>query len=98
MNQEANKTVKTSVGEQQIEWDDSAMRSIYANVVNVASTREEVFVLLGTHQHWHGGGGPVKVKLSERVVLNPFAAKRLSILLTSLIREYEAKYGQLQLG
>lgn len=92
------KPVETSVGDQRIEWDDSAMRSIYANVANVASTREEVFILLGTHQAWHASGGPVKVKLSDRIVLNPFAAKRLSILLSSLIREYEAKYGQLQIG
>src|SRR5260370_41943367 len=30
-----------------VNWDDSAMRTSYANVVNAASTREEVTVSLG---------------------------------------------------
>jgi hypothetical protein len=98
MNDESKPAMVSNHGDQRIEWDDSAMRSVYSNVCNVASTREEVFLLFGTHQHWHTSGGPVKVKLTDRMVLSPFAAKRLSMLLGNLIREYENKYGVLQIG
>jgi len=48
-----------------VRWDDSGMKSSYANVCNVASTREEVTLLFGTNQTWHAGMEEVSVRLSE---------------------------------
>ena len=79
-----------------IRWDDSQMRTAYANVCNVASTREEVVVLFGTNQAWKGTEEEVTVHLSDRVILSPFAAKRLQQLLSRLIGEYESRYGELK--
>jgi len=76
-----------------IKWDDSNMRSSYANVANVASTREEVVLLFGINQAWHGGQKEVTVQLTDRLILSPFAAKRLSILLSNVLREHEARFG-----
>jgi hypothetical protein len=76
-------------------WDDSKMRSTYANVCNVASTREEVVLLFGTNSAWRAGESEVKVELSDRVILSPFAAKRLSLLLGNVVARYEAKFGSL---
>lgn len=81
-----------------IKWDDSNMRSIYANVANVAGTREEIVLLFGMNQAWHSGQKEVTVQLTDRIVLSPFAAKRLSILLQNIIRDYESKYGELDIG
>jgi len=36
-----------------IRWDDSNLKSSYANVCNVASTREEVVLMFGTNQAPH---------------------------------------------
>ena len=80
-----------------IRWDDSKMRSTYANVCNVSSTREEVTLLFGTNQSWHTGQEELTVDLSDRIVLNPFAAKRLSMLLSGVIDEYEKRFGELSL-
>ena len=79
-----------------IRWDGSKMRSTYANVCNVSSTREEVTLLFGTNQNWHAGQAELTVELSDRITLNPYAAKRLSILLTNTIAEYEKLYGPLK--
>jgi hypothetical protein len=79
-----------------IVWDDSKMRTSYANVCNVIGTREEVMLLFGANQAWHGGQKEVTVLLSERIVLNPYAAKRLMQLLAQGLREYEARYGELK--
>ena len=81
-----------------IVWDDSAMRSIYANVTNVTGGREELIVLFGMNQAWQPGQKEVKVQLTERVVLSPFAAKRLAILLGKTLAEYEKRFGALELG
>ncbi len=79
-------------------WDDSDMRTTFANVVNVNSTREEVTLFFGTNQTWNAQQkGQIQVKLDERVMLSPFAAKRLAILLDSVMKEYERRYGKLDL-
>ena len=76
-----------------IKWDDSNMRSVYANVVNAAGTREEIVLLFGMNQAWHSGQKEVTVKLSDRIILSPFAAKRLATLLNNVIRDYEFRFG-----
>jgi len=82
---------------QTLRWDDSKMTSTYANVCNVSSTREEVTLLFGTNQAWHTGQPELTVQLTDRIILNPFAAKRLSLLLNNIIKEYESRFGMLQI-
>ena len=78
-----------------IRWDDSKMRSVYANVCNVSSTREEVTLLFGTNQAWRAGQKEVGIELTDRVIVSPFAAKRLSLLLSGVVAEYEKRFGTL---
>jgi len=78
-----------------VRWDDSSMKTSYANVCNVASTREEVTLLFGTNQTWHSGMDEVSVRLSDRIILSPFAAKRLAILIGNVVNEYEKRFGTL---
>ena len=87
-----------TVGQTKIVWDDSSMRSVYANVSNVAGGREEIVLLFGMNQAWHAGQSEVKVQLTDRVVLSPFAAKRLAVLLNNVVTDYEKKFGKLEIG
>lgn len=82
---------------QKVVWDDSRMNTSYSNVCNVLGSREEITLLFGANQAWHSGQKEVKVLLSDRVVLNPYAAKRLAALLDRVLNEYESRYGQLKL-
>jgi hypothetical protein len=79
----------------EVRWNDANMKSSYANVVNVSSTREEVSLFFGTNQSWNTEKGSVNVSLDHRIILNPFAAKRLSLLLSNLLRQYESRFGTL---
>ena len=79
-----------------IRWDGSKMTSTYANVCNVTSTREEVTMLFGTNQSFNPAQSELTVELSNRVILNPYAAKRLSQALSNVMKEYEARFGVLQ--
>jgi len=87
-----------AVGGQQVKirWDDSSMRNVYANVCNVAGTREEIVLLFGMNQAWHSGQKDVTIQLADRIVMSPFVAKRLANLLTNVIKDYESKYGALE--
>jgi hypothetical protein len=79
-------------------WDDSNMKSTYANVCNVAGTREEIVLLFGMNQAWHAGQKEVTVQLADRIVMSPFVAKRLALMLGNILKDYEKKYGKLDIG
>ena len=78
-----------------IKWDDTAMKSSYANVCNVTSTREEVVMLFGINQAWNRGQKEVTIQLTDRIIISPYAAKRLVMLLEGVVKEYEKRFGAL---
>jgi len=80
-----------------IHWDQAKMKTTYANVCNVSSTREEVSVLFGTNQTVNVAQNGITVELTDRIILNPFAAKRLAHILTGVIQQYETAFGPLPL-
>jgi len=80
-----------------IKWDDSNMKSAYANVCNVTSTREEVVLLFGMNQAWNRGQKEISIQLTDRIVVSPYAAKRLSMLLGGVVKEYENRFGTLNI-
>jgi hypothetical protein len=78
-----------------IKWDDANMKSSYANVCNVTSTREEVVMLFGVNQAWNRGQKEVTIQLTDRIIVSPYAAKRLMMLLDGVVKEYEKRFGVL---
>ena len=81
-----------------VRWDDSRMTTTYANVCNVSSTREEMTLLFGTNQTWQSGQEELTVALSDRIIVNPHAAKRMALLLANVVEQYESRFGALELG
>src|SRR3546814_18158024 len=70
-------------------------------MANVTSTREEVVLNFGVNQSWDqpsDTGAAREVDIQHRVILSPFAAKRLSDALSQLVRDYEQRYGPLGCG
>jgi hypothetical protein len=81
-----------------VQWIDKNMATHFANVVNVQSTREQVDLFFGTNQTWNvAGSNQVAVDLSNRIILTPFAAKRLWTVLGGVLREYETRHGPLDI-
>lgn len=79
-----------------VQFDVSNLHSSYANVCNVSSTREEVVLAFGVNNVWERGEANIQVQLTNRIVLNPYAAKRLATVLARVVAEYESKFGTLQ--
>ena len=80
-----------------IRWDSSNMRSAYANVFNVSGAREEFVLLFGMNQAWDAGQQELKVQLSDRIVMSPYAVKRFASLLNNVIQDYEKRYGVIEI-
>ncbi|MEH6519606.1 DUF3467 domain-containing protein [Sulfitobacter sp.] len=78
-------------------WNDSDMQTSFANVVNVQGTREQIEFFFGTNKTWNAGATePVQVDLNNRVIMTPYATKRLHQILTGVLREYESRHGVLK--
>jgi hypothetical protein len=92
---EAPEVKTTRPGAAKIRWDDTQMKSSYANVCNVSNTREEVVLAFGVNQAWNRSLPEVTIQLTDRVILNPYVAKSLAAVLVNVIRDYEARYGTL---
>jgi len=93
---QANKQQEAGEGTK-IKWDDSNMRSSYANVCNVTSTREEVVMLFGMNQAWNRGQEEVTIQRTDRIVISPYGARRLAVLLGGGVKEYESRFGALNI-
>ena len=79
----------------QVNWKDENMVTTYANVCNVAFTREEVVLLFGMNQNWHGDVDEITIKLAKRMIMSPHGARRLQALLGNLLAQYESRFGAL---
>lgn len=82
----------------EVVWNDSNMKSLYVNATNVVGGREEIMMLLGLNQAWNMEQSKVNVEIAERVVMTPYTAKRLAIMLAATLKAYEAKFGQIDIG
>lgn len=75
--------------------DETNAKLSYANFFNVSSTREETALTFGMIQASARPSEEINVKVSDRVVLTPRAAKRLKLMLEHVLAEYETRFGPL---
>jgi hypothetical protein len=79
--------------QQRIEVDDSSVLAAYANFCRVASTPEELILDVGLNID---RSGRAAVKLSHRIILNHFTAKRLLAALSMALQQHEKSFGVLE--
>lgn len=79
-----------------VKWNVQDLKSSYVNFANANSTKEEVVLNFGMNNTWDRVSPEVEIELAHRIVMSPFAAKRLAELLGKLISEYEGRYGELK--
>lgn len=91
-----NNPQQVVAGAPQVKWNVSQLKSSYVNFANANSTREEVVMNFGTNNSWDRTQSEVEVELAHRLVMSPYAAKRLAELLAKLMAEYETRYGELK--
>ncbi len=83
-------------GAPSVAWDESNMVESYANVATISATREEFSLLFGTQRGWRQDPSKdVPIALTNRVILNPYLAKRFLNVLSRTVEEYERRYGNI---
>jgi hypothetical protein len=76
-------------------WDDSRMKTSRANACNVTRSGDEIILSFGKMQAPQPGAREVTMAVSDHLVVNPATARQLAALLAQVVREYEARHGQL---
>jgi hypothetical protein len=91
----ADNNVAKPQGGAELRFDAAQVKSSYANFANINSTQEEVVLNFGMDRSWDRTSGERVIELQHRIVMSPFAAKRLAKMMAELVTSYEQKYGQL---
>lgn len=92
----AQQDPSSAEGVPRVKWNTSALKSSYVNFANANSTQEEVVLNFGMNNNWDRMASEVEIELSHRVVMSPFAAKRLAEMLGKLVAQYEGRYGPMK--
>ena len=81
--------------------DEREMSTSYANGFRANGTAEEVMIDFGLNmpvvQTAEKATPEILFKVTDRVVLNYYSAKRLAITLSQVIRRHEEQFGELEL-
>lgn len=99
-NEISREMLQTNIGGITVNWHANQMKSTYANIGTATASREEFFLLFGSHQNWHGSAREkteADVDLTQRIVMSPFAAKRMALILAQTVKAYEERFGEVKL-
>lgn len=77
--------------------DISGLSTVYANFARVTGTPEELILDFGLNTQMQPTAGGEPVRLSHRLVLNYFTAKRLLMALGMAVQQHEAAFGALEI-
>jgi hypothetical protein len=81
--------------QQTINVDESTLHAAYANFCRVSSTPEELILDLGLNPQPYATGD-ISIKVSQRIIMNHFTAKRLLNALTMALQRHERAFGVLE--
>ena len=93
----------TAAGDQQaqsqiqLQIDDSQTPLLYSTTVRVWGSSEEINLDFAGPIRPGDQPRTARLKIDQRVVLNPWASKRLAVALGQAVGRYEATYGTLEL-
>ncbi len=91
---EPERTATTQPVQQVIEPTD--LEPLYANFARVSGLPEELILDFGLNPA-AAGAQPVPVKVSQRLVVNYFTAKRLWLALGAFLQRHEQAFGEIQI-
>jgi hypothetical protein len=87
----------TEAQQAQIKVDTTALKTSYANVVGIAANINEVYFTFGVNTDPFNPAPAEAVKLDNRVIMTPDAAKRLCLNLNATLQAFEQRFGVIEL-
>ncbi len=93
-NQDAQQQIRLNV-------NADKMETSYANAFQTHSTPEEILISFGINQtvtsQEEGVSADMMLQFSNRIILNHYTAKRLTLSLLQAVREHEERFGVVEL-
>jgi hypothetical protein len=86
----------SQVPDKSLPYDYADMKESYANSIHLTQTPEELFIDFGVNIN-HPGPPKDKVKMTHRIAVSPYTAKRLQMLLNQAIERHEKTFGPIEL-
>ncbi len=99
-NQQGDETVTSPGGEgrqTQLQLDESQVQTFYASTSRLWGSAEEIVVDFSQGVRPTNQQNVARLKIDSRVIMSPWAAKRLAIALGQTIQRYEQNYGPLEI-
>jgi len=93
-------TVTSPEGQQQqtqLRIDDSQAQTFYSSTSRISGSGEEIVVDFSQGVRPSGQPNVAVLKIDSRVILSPWAAKRLALALNQTVQRYEQTYGTLEI-
>ncbi len=81
--------------QRRLDVDDAGVLATYTNFCRVTGTPEEVLIDFGLNAHPFGQA-PEPIKVTQRIVLNYYTAKRMLAALQLTVQRHEAAFGVLE--
>ncbi len=78
-------------------WDETDARTISPTICTISATPEEFTFLFGRQESLGRHGQRPTVRDAEKIIVKPLLAKRLSGALNEALRQYELRFGPLEL-
>ncbi len=92
---ETLESVAAQANQIQISIDDSDAQTTYSSLVRVGGSAEELVLDFSGPLRPTGPKSAV-MKVDQRIIMNPWAAKRLHMAIEQAIQRYEETYGSLE--
>ena len=103
----ADKPVEEQAREQtgqrqvRLQIDERDMRTSYANAFRTNGSAEEIMLDFGINQtnpsSQQTDQAEIIFRVTDRIIMNYYSAKRLAITLSQLIRRHEEQFGELEM-
>jgi len=102
-NDDISQQAQQQTGSQQVQlrMDEREMSTNYANAFRTNATAEEVMLDFGVNLPNPAASREkpeILFRITNRIVLNYYSAKRMAITLSQIIRRYEEQFGELELN
>ncbi len=82
---------------QQLRIDESVVQTFFSSTSRIWGTSEEIIVDFSQGIRPSGQPNVAMLKIDSRVVLTPWAAKRLALALGQTVQRYEQVYGSIEI-
>jgi len=96
----SNETVTAPEGQAQpaqLRIDESKTETYYASTARISGSGEEIVIDFSQGVRPSGQPNVALLRIDARVVMSPWAAKRLALALGQTIQRYEQTYGDLEI-